>query len=141
MSWMWLAGILLVALPTPTFLAAEPAGTARMDREPRYDPATVVNLQGYVDDIHENRDSESLRGLYLIVKTDTETVNVYLGPADFIRKFEISFRRGDQVQLAGSKVRYGGAWLVLAREVRRDASTLYLRDKEGRPYWEEDIAA
>jgi hypothetical protein len=134
MSWIWLAGICMVAMPWASF---QSTATARVEREPRYNPATVVNVQGFVVDIRENTDFGSLRGLYLVLKTDTDRIDVYLGPPEFIRRFEITFKSGDNLQLAGSKVKDGSSWLVLAREVRRDSSTLYLRDKEGRPYWED----
>ena len=128
MPWIWLAGILLLALPS---------SSSQAEREPRYDPATVIDVQGFVEDVRVNTNSGSLRGLYLVLKTDSDTIDVYLGPTDFVRRFEISFRKGDNVESVGSKVKDGNSWLVLAREVRRDETTLYLRDKQGRPYWED----
>jgi hypothetical protein len=81
-----------------------------------------------------------LSGSHLIVrpesaKENSETIDVYLGPADFLKDFEVTFAKGDRVQVIGSKVKYGGAPVVLARQVRRDSTTLYLRDEHGTPYW------
>jgi hypothetical protein len=39
------------------------------------------------------------------------------------------------VQVKGSKIKFNGASTVLAREVRMESNTLYLRDDHGVPYW------
>ena len=62
-------------------------------------------------------------------------MSVYLGPAEFIESFGLTFRKGDNLHITGSKVRNSGDSIVLAREVRRDSATLYLRNRNGDPYW------
>jgi hypothetical protein len=47
----------------------------------------------------------------------------------------VSFSKGDELAFTGSKVKYGGADLILAREVVRGTETLVLRDEKGNPVW------
>ena len=68
-------------------------------------------------------------------KSETQSIDVYLGPTAFIKDFEVTFAKGDRVHVIGSKVKYAGRPLILAREVRRDSTTLYLRDERGTPNW------
>jgi hypothetical protein len=130
-------GLLLTVLTVAQSLrvAAAPAKEVN-DQEPRYDPARVVNILGTVADIHEVAYPGPLSGLHLGVKADARTMDVYLGPVDFVRSFDVSFAKGDRIQVVGSKVKFHDSDVVLAREVSRDGTTLYLRDERGRPYWE-----
>jgi hypothetical protein len=103
--------------------------------EPRYDPATVISVIGIVVSTREVPSGKPLSGLHLIVKTDSGEIDVYLGPVEFLREFEISFSPGNTVEVIGSRVVFGGGHVVLAREVRKGETYLYLRDHSGRPNW------
>ena len=37
--------------------------------------------------------------------------------------------------MKGSKIKFNGSQVVLAREVRLESTTVYLRDDHGVPYW------
>jgi hypothetical protein len=125
LAWVALAGLL--AATTPEAESAEPA--------PRYDPATVVEIQGKVSAIREMPQTHSLSGLHLIVSTKTGEIDAYLGPIEFLSQFEIMFSPGNNVQIVGSKVKFGGRPVVLSREVRKREAFLYLRDSLGYPNW------
>ena len=47
----------------------------------------------------------------------------------------VSFSKGDEISLTGSKVKQGEADLILAREVVKGTDTLVLRDDKGNPVW------
>ena len=47
----------------------------------------------------------------------------------------VSFAKGDEIALTGSKVKQDTADLVLAREVVKGSDTLVLRDDKGNPVW------
>ena len=70
---------------------------------------------------------------HLLVKTETDTVDVYLCPKAFLDDIGVSFSKGDEISLTGSKVKQGEADLVLAREVLKGTDTLVLRDEKGNP--------
>jgi hypothetical protein len=70
-----------------------------------------------------------------LLKTDADTVDVYLCPQSFLVDMGVSFSKGDGVALTGSKVKQGEVDLILAREVVRVNETLVLRDEKGNPVW------
>jgi len=72
---------------------------------------------------------------HLLVKTGTDTVDVYLCPKSFLDDMGVSFSKGDEIALTGSKVKQGEADLILAREVVKGNDTLVLRDDKGNPVW------
>ncbi len=109
--------------------------TVKLDEDPRYDVSKVIDVDATVMDIREVPRNNPLGGLHLTVKIESDTVNVFLGPVDFLKDFEITFAKGDKLEIIGSKVKFGGAHIVLARLVRRDETTLYLRDAKGKPHW------
>lgn len=126
--------------PLLTAFAASSGQTAQAEPEPRYDAAATIDIMAVVADEREVASSSPLGGVHLLVRPETaksgnEPIDVYLCPADFLKEFGIDFVKGDRLQIVGSKVKYGGNPLILAREVRRDTSTVYLRDQKGQPYW------
>lgn len=72
---------------------------------------------------------------HVLLKTGTDTADVYLCPVLFLDDMGVSFSKGDEITLAGSKIRQGVADLILAREVVRGTDTLVLRDSKGNPVW------
>jgi hypothetical protein len=117
-------------------LAAIPGQTGRTEQDPRYDPASTVEISATVTEIREVPKGSPLNGLHLVVNTDKEaTVEVYVAPLQFLKELQISYARGDRIQISGSKVKFGAGSIVLARQVRRDVDTAYFRDEAGKPYW------
>ena len=103
-------------------------------RMPRYDASTEVTISGTVQDVLHPQMGR-MDGTHLVLKTETETIEVHLGPSNFVSDKGFTFAKGDSVQVLGSKVTIGGNQAVLAREVTKDGKTLTLRDKTGRPLW------
>ena len=132
--------VVLLVAPLLLGLTASSGQTAQAEPEPRYDSATTVDMMAVVAELREVPRGSPLSGSHLMVrpesaKENSETIDVYLGPATYLKDFEVAFAKGDRLQVIGSKVKYGGASVVLARQVRRDSTTLYLRDEHGIPYW------
>jgi hypothetical protein len=108
--------------------------------EPRYDASTNVDVMVVVADVKDVPPGSALSGMHLTVrpesaKGNSETMDVYLAPDDYLKDFGCHFAKGDRIQVKGSKVKYNGGPVVLAREVRLEATTVYLRDEHGVPYW------
>jgi len=105
--------------------------------EPRLsdDSAIVVAVTGVVADVREVLRDTPLPGLHLLLSTHTEVIDIYLGPAEYLKEFDVAFSKGAFVQIIGSKVNFSGGRVVLAREVRQGKTTLYLRDRTGEPNW------
>lgn len=109
--------------------------------EPRYDASTNIDVMVVVADVKEVAPGNPLSGMHLLVrpessKANSETIDVYLAPDDYLKDFGCHFTKGDRIQVKGSKVKYNGGPVVLAREVRLEATTVYLRDEHGVPYWD-----
>jgi hypothetical protein len=71
----------------------------------------------------------------LLLKTDTETVEIHLGPTAFLTNQKVEISQGDTLEVTGSRVTIGESQIVLAREMRKGADTWMLRDAAGQPLW------
>jgi hypothetical protein len=103
---------------------------------PRYDTATETTYKGTVEEIRQHdRAGMAGTGTHLIVKSDDKTLDVHLGPTDFLAAQQMSFAKGDQIEVTGSKVKVADAEAIIAREVKKGDKTLTLRDAQGVPKW------
>jgi hypothetical protein len=133
MSWGAIACFTLTALST--CLATVTDKALKLVEDPRYEISSVIDVDATVMDLREVPRNNPLSGLHLTVKIESDTMDVFLGPVDYLKGFEITFAKGDKIEIIGSKVKFGGAHIVLARQVRRDETTLYLRETKGKPHW------
>lgn len=101
---------------------------------PGYDLKTEGQFEGFISDVSEVT-SGVLQGVFLRVKTKNENVDLYLGPAEFMKLFDMRLRIGNDVVVIGSKVKFENNVLVLGREVRIGRTTLVLRSADGTPNW------
>jgi hypothetical protein len=140
------ARLAIVRFAIPVLLCAAPlfavwAGSPEQkDAEPKYDASSNIDVMVVVADVKDVPVGSPLNGTHLMVrpessKSNAETTDVYLAPDDYLKDFGCHFAKGDRIQVKGSKVRFNGGPAVLAREVRLEATTVYLRDEHGEPYW------
>jgi len=126
------AGVLLASLVVAAPLAAQ---RGRMGGG-HYDTGTEVTLSGTVNQVVDMPGpSGGAGGLHLMVLGDGAVTEVHLGPATYVSAQGFSFAVGDEVTVTGSKVKLGEVEAVIAREVRRGADVLVLRDEQGMPRW------
>jgi len=102
---------------------------------PKYDVRTETKMKGTVEEVKLPPKGSEKEVVHLLVKTGADTVDVYLCPQSFLDDMGVSFGKGDEISLLGSKVKQGEADLVLAREVVKGTDTLVLRDEKGNPIW------
>jgi hypothetical protein len=103
---------------------------------PKYDPATETTLKGVVDDVKEVPNScAGETGLHVMLKTSEGTLEVQIAPVGFLKDMEITFAKGEELKIIGSKVSKDGNSLVLARNITRNGNEFVMRDKEGAPVW------
>ena len=129
-------GILFLALIL-VFLRLGPA-LAQKNQEPnppKYDAHTETKMKGTVEEVKLPPKGSEKEVAHLLVKTGADTVDVYLCPKSFLDDMGVSFSKGDEIALTGSKVKQGEADLILAREVVKGTDTLVLRDEKGNPIW------
>jgi hypothetical protein len=108
---------------------------ANLANTPKYDLKTEAKMKGVVEELKLPAKEREKDAAHLLVKNGTDTVDVYLCPKSFLDDLGVSFQKGDEVNLTGSKVKQGAADLILAREVVKGTDTLVLRDDKGIPVW------
>jgi hypothetical protein len=134
-----LSGVLAAPLalaqapPAPAPPAPAPAAPAPAAKAPEYDVNAEVTIKGVVEDFHESKMRGDHPGLHLILKTDTETVEVHTCPVSFVSDLEFAIEKGDEVTVVGSRPDPAG--LVIAREITKGQTSLIVRDKTGAPVW------
>lgn len=102
---------------------------------PKYDPATETTFKAVVDQLKLVPPSGGKPVVYLVLKSNPNTGEVFLCPKSFLDDIGVSIKADDNVEITGSKVKQGEAELTLAREVVLKGETLTLRFKDGKPAW------
>lgn len=102
---------------------------------PKYDPKTEVTLTGSIEDVQQQPCMGGHTGTHLMLKTQSEADEVCLGPATYIQQKGFSFAKGDQVEVIGSRVKFNGKDVVVARQITKEKQVLTLRNAQGIPAW------
>jgi hypothetical protein len=102
---------------------------------PKYDLQAETKLKGTIEEVKLPPRGSEKEIAYLLVKSGANTVDVYLCPQSFLAEMGVSFNKGDEISLTGSRVKHGEADFMLAREVVRGNDTVVLRDEKGNPVW------
>jgi len=129
--------LLLAAFFTILFATAVQSQKTKPDsgRTPKYDPSTEMKTKGIVEDVKLPPKGSEKEIAYLVMKAGAETLDVYLCPKSFLDDMGVSFNKGAEIALIGSKVKENGADLILAGEVVNGNDTVVLRDEKGNPVW------
>ena len=104
-----------------------------------------VDVHTTVGDVREVPAGGMLPGLHMEAKVKGKTVDVYIAPMDFVKKYEVKVSKGEEVHIVGTETVENGADVILGREIttgtvdRRtgifhENMTYYLRNDEG-PLW------
>lgn len=143
-----LSSLLAVFVPA-TASAQHGPGRHGAGSGPVYDTESEATFKGTVADVNSGRSVFSrLLGIHtlclghtgvqekqLLLKTDTDTLRIHLGPTAFLTERKVEIRKGDTLEVTGSSVTIGDAQIVLAREIRKANNAWTLRDAAGQPLW------
>jgi hypothetical protein len=126
---------LLIPLLLTAFLIT--SASAELARGPRaiYDPATEVTVHGTIVKVIRTAGRRAGPGMHLTLQTAEESYDVHVGPASYVEKQGFRFRAGDRIEVTGSRLTLAGGQAILAREIRKGARVLTLRDAQGIPKW------
>jgi hypothetical protein len=119
----------LAALP-----ALAQAGAGQPQGRPRYNPSTETTVKGTIQEVQQ-RTRGAWTGTHVILKTEQGTLDVHLGPSDFLAKQHLTLSSGDRIEVTGSKVNIGQAEELLARTVKKGDKVFTLRNERGIPEW------
>ncbi len=103
------------------------------DTGPKYNPADEVKIKGVVAEVREV--PGQWEGTALVVKTASGNVVVHVGPTDFLKEMDTSFKQGDAVEVVGAKAPNTTEEEILAREITVGNNSVTLRDDKGVPIW------
>jgi hypothetical protein len=103
---------------------------------PKYDPQSEAKMKGTVDEVRFPPKGSEKDAAHLMVKNGADLVDIYLCPKSFLDDMGVSFTKGDEIALTGSKIKADGAELMLAREIVKGNDTVVLRDGKGNPVWD-----
>lgn len=116
-------------------MLAVPLAFAQKQSGKKYDTSAEMKVTGTVDEVKEVTEGNE-KETHLVLKTDSGLVEVCLCPAKFLSDLDMTFQKGDKLEVTGSKVKEeSGETELLAREIVKGDNTLVLRDKQGGPVW------
>jgi hypothetical protein len=114
-------------------------------RMPMYDTATESTFTGTVQSVEEVTGQgrmgggmsgmSGMSGTHIVLKTDSGTLPVHLGPSSYLAEKNIRLEEGDEIEVVGSRARMGSDEFVIARQVKRGDDEWTFRDQSGRPLW------
>jgi hypothetical protein len=126
-------GVTAIALLSATVIWALGARDDVRD-DMRYDVLAERVFEGAV----ENRAYLIDGLLYFPLKTSDATVQVQIGPKEFVDHSGFKLNPGDMLTVIGMPLVTKERKIVLAREVRTKIAVLVVRDRTGAPMWETD---
>ena len=100
---------------------------------PKYDTQTETTVKGQVEELKLPPKASDIA--HLTIKSGSDMVDIYLCPKSFLDDMSLTFTKGEELAVTGSKVKVDGADTVLAREVTKGNDTVNLRDSKGVPVW------
>ncbi len=103
---------------------------------PKYDLQAEIKTKGVIDEVNLMSVGTRKDFMELIIKNGDERIHIYVCPKPFEEEMAISFSKGDQVAVTGSKVKHEGVDVILARELVKGEETLLFRDAKGTPVWD-----
>jgi hypothetical protein len=99
-----------------------------------YNPANEVTTSGVVQEV-EDYDcpvSEFELSRHLMLKTADGRIEVHLAATRILHGQQLTFSRGDQIEVVGAKIKLAGKNGIIARELTRHNETIIFRDHDGK---------
>jgi hypothetical protein len=103
---------------------------------PKYDLQTETKTKGIIDEINLLTVGTRKDFTELIIKSGDDKVHIYVCPKPFQEEMGISFSKGDEITVTGSKVKQDTADVTLARQLVKGTDTMMFRDDKGNPVWD-----
>jgi hypothetical protein len=103
---------------------------------PKYDLQTETKTKGIVDEINVLALGTRKDFTELVIKSGEDKLHIYVCPKPFQDEMGISFTKGDELVITGSKVKQEASDVILARQLVKGTDTLMFRDDKGNPVWD-----
>ena len=125
--------LLLLLWVTPGLSQKAPSGEHGL---PKYDLQTETKTKGIVDEINLLPVGTRKDFTELIIKSGDDKLHIYLCPKPFQEEMGITFTKGEEIAVTGSKVKQEMSDVILARQLVKGTDTLMFRDDKGNPVWD-----
>ncbi|HTS34319.1 MAG TPA: hypothetical protein VMH04_01540 [Candidatus Solibacter sp.] len=123
-----------------TFLLTASLSAQKQDASPsaapQYNSQTEMKTKGIVEEVKPVPFGTRKDFTQLIVKSGDDTLTIYVCPKPFQDEMGITFAKGDEIAITGSKVKQETAEVILARQLVKGTDTLMFRDDKGKPVWD-----
>jgi hypothetical protein len=130
----------LFGIPLFVFLCVNPGRAQKAQSEdgglPKYDLHTEMKIKGVIDAVNLLSVGTRKDFTELIIKNGDDNSHIYLCPKPFQEEMGITFSKGEQIAVTGSKVKQDASDVILARELVKGTDTLLFRDDKGKPVWD-----
>lgn len=103
---------------------------------PKYNHQTEMKTVGIIDEIKVLALGTRNDFVELIVKKGDDKLPIYVCPKPFQEEMGITFSKGEEISVTGSKVKQETADIILARELVKGTDTLMFRDDKGNAVWD-----
>ena len=124
--------LLLLCVTPGRSQKAQPDGSSL----PKYDLHTEMKTKGIVDEVNVLPLGTRKDFTELVIKAGDDKLRIYVCPKPFQEEMGISFSKGDEVAVTGSKVKQEASDVILARELVKGTDTVLFRDNKGNPVWD-----
>lgn len=104
---------------------------------PKYDKSAEAFFKGTVQEVsdHECPVSGGMGSHLMLRLTDGKIVQVHLATTRFVRQYELTFHKGETLEVTGVEVNFEGADAIFARKIKRGTEEFLFRDDDGKPIW------
>jgi hypothetical protein len=139
---MVILGVFILALAVSAWAQpAPPAGpgagqgamTPKAGKGMQYDAKSLETVSGEVTQVRTM--GRKAKGMQLQMKTDKETLVVFLGPAPYLEQQKMTLAVGDKVEIKGSRIQHPQQAMLIAGEVKKGDQVVKFRDDQGKPLW------
>jgi hypothetical protein len=110
--------------------------TEQTGSPPKYDLQTETRTKGVVDEVNLLSFGTRKDFTELVLKSGDDKVLIYVCPKPFQEEMGITFTKGDEIAVTGSKVKQDASDIILVRELVKGTDTLMFRDDKGKPVWD-----
>jgi DNA/RNA endonuclease YhcR with UshA esterase domain len=92
-----------IAMMVPTVMAQQGGGTDKNSFR-NYDVKTQATVSGTIQDVQQLTAPNRMGGgTHVTLKTDQGTFDVHVGPTTYLQKKGIELKKGDTIEVTGSK--------------------------------------
>ncbi len=101
-----------------------------------YDLSAVTTVSGAVVSVETTSGRQGGPGfIRLSLALSKETVNVMVGPANYLEEQKMTIKAKDSIKVKGAKMERNGNVMIAAGEITIGKKTYTLRDENGTPKW------